>query len=147
MVSAMSSTKGDRVERECINRLRDLGLKIMRAPSSGSATTRDLPDVLAGDGEGIIIAGEVKAGGGERLYLEGKEVSALVRFARGFHPDAVPLIVTRWDRDTNFYVRHAEDERLHRTDSGKVRAKKETCAEEWRTVEDFLTRGGEIRTD
>lgn len=143
----MSSTKGDRVEREFINLLRDLGLKIMRAPSSGSATTRDLPDVLAGNGEGIILAGEVKAGGGDRLYLEEEEVDALLRFARGFHPDTVPLIVTRWDRDTNFYVRHAEDERLHRTDSGKVRAKKETCAEEWRTVEDFLALGVEIRAD
>mgnify|MGYP006291759107 CR=1 FL=1 len=143
----MSSTKGDRVEREFINLLRDLGLKIMRAPSSGSATTRDLPDVLAGNGEEILIGCEVKASGGDRLYIEEHEVEALKRFTAGFHPDCVPLLVTRWDQDTNFYVRHAEDERLHRTDSGKTRAKKSVCAEEWRTLEDFITLGLEIRRD
>lgn len=146
MVRAMGN-KGDRGERELVNLLRDLDFKIMRAPSSGSATTRDLPDVLAGNGEGILIACEGKFWADGTHYFSEEEVAALKRFAFGFHPQCKPLLATRWNRDKTWYVRHADDARLHVTDGGNVRAKKETCTEEWRTLEDFLALGEEIRGD
>ena len=139
--------KGTRIEREFVNLLRDLGFEIMRAPASGAATDRDLPDVLAGNGEGVIVATEVKGWKDGTHYFDEAEVAALGRFARGFHPACVPLLVTRWNQDTNFYVRQVGDARLHTTDAGNVRAKKETCTEEWRTVEGFLALGEEVRTD
>lgn len=135
----MSGQKGTRIEREFVQLLRDLGFTIIRAPASGAANKDDLPDVLAGNGRDCILAVELKAWKGHRAeYFEEAEVASLVSFARGFHPDTVPLLGTRWNQDTNFYVKHAMDERLHRTDSGNVRAKKEVCQEEWHTLEDFL---------
>lgn len=45
---AASGKKGASYERELVDRLRDAGYGALRLPSSGSATERDLPDVLAG---------------------------------------------------------------------------------------------------
>jgi len=39
---------GDNYERELVNSLDAVGIPSMRAPSSGSATERELPDVIAG---------------------------------------------------------------------------------------------------
>lgn len=39
---------GDRYERELVNTLTTVGMAALRAPSSGSATDRELPDVLVG---------------------------------------------------------------------------------------------------
>jgi ABC-type phosphate/phosphonate transport system substrate-binding protein len=44
----MSQAKGDRRERELVNRLDEAGFAVMRAPASRSAPDRELPDVLAG---------------------------------------------------------------------------------------------------
>lgn len=139
----MSSTKGSRVERELVNLLRDLGFKIMRAPSSGAATSRDLPDVLAGNGDGLLIAMEVKAWAEGTHYFSEEEVAALQSFASGFHPHCIPLLVTRWNRDTHFYLARPDAEALHRTDSGNVRAKKQVCQAEWEALEDYVSRNWE----
>ncbi len=48
----------------------------MRAPASGSATERELPDVLSGDGE-TFDAIEAKSSAGDPIYLTGEEVEAL----------------------------------------------------------------------
>jgi len=139
----MSASKGSRVERELVNLLLDLGFEIMRAPSSGAATSRDLPDVLAGNGDGLIVAVELKAWKDGTHYFDEEEVAALQRFANGFHPDTVPLLGTRWNQDTRFYVARPDAEALHRTDSGNVRAKKEVAREEWETLEDYVSRNWE----
>ena len=41
----MSQAKGDRRERELVNALDEAGFAVMRAPASGAATDRELPDV------------------------------------------------------------------------------------------------------
>ena len=67
-----SNRKGDRRERELVNRLDEAGFAVMRAPASGSATDRELPDVLAGDG-GTFYAIEAKSttdGGNYRVKKE-----------------------------------------------------------------------------
>ena len=46
----MSKT-GSKEERDLVNMLWDVGFAAMRAPASGGATKRPLPDVLAGNGE------------------------------------------------------------------------------------------------
>ena len=66
----MSNAKGDRRERELVNALDERGFAVMRAPASGSATDRDLPDVLAGDGE-TFYAIEAKSSAGAPIYLDG----------------------------------------------------------------------------
>jgi len=120
----MSSAKGDRRERELVNELDGAGFAVMRAPASGSATERDLPDVLAGDGS-TFYAIEAKSSAGDPIYLSGEEVEALVYFARNF--GAKPRIGVRFDRE-DWYFFHPDD--CHRTDGGNYRVKRETALAE-----------------
>ncbi|ELY65706.1 Holliday junction resolvase Hjc [Natrinema versiforme] len=117
----MSQAKGDRRERELVNELDGAGFAVMRAPASGSATERELPDVLAGDGE-QFYAIEAKSSSGDPIYLTGEEVEALTFFARNF--GAKPRIGVRFDRE-DWYFFHPGD--LHVTDGGNYRVKKETA--------------------
>lgn len=117
----MSQAKGDRRERELVNELDGAGFAVMRAPASGSATERELPDVLAGDGE-QFYAIEAKSSAGDPIYLTGEEVEALTFFARNF--GAKPRIGVRFDRE-DWYFFHPAD--LHVTDGGNYRVKKETA--------------------
>jgi Holliday junction resolvase len=134
----VSNSKGDRRERELVNRLDGAGFAVMRAPASGSATERELPDALAGDGE-VFYAIEAKSSSGNPIYLTGEEVEALVFFAQNF--GAKPRIGVRFDRE-DWYFFHPSD--LYVTDGGNYRVKKATALE---TGTDFdeLT-GGSSRT-
>ena len=113
-----SNAKGDRRERELVNALDDAGFAVLRAPASGSATARELPDVLAGDGASFYAV-EAKSSAGDPIYLTGEEVAALVYFARNF--GANPRIAARFDRE-DWYFFHPGD--LHTTDGGNYRIKK-----------------------
>ena len=120
----MSNAKGDRRERELVNRLDEAGFAVMRAPASGSATERELPDVLAGDGI-AFYAIEAKSSSGDPIYLTGEEVEALVYFSQNF--GAKPKIGVRFDRE-DWYFFHPAD--VYQTDGGNYRVKKETALEE-----------------
>lgn len=96
-----ANRKGDRRERELVNLLDDAGFAVMRAPASGSATERELPDALAGDGQNFYAL-EAKASSGDPIYLSEEEVKALAYFGVNF--GATPLIASRFDyRDWNFF--------------------------------------------
>ena len=120
---ANSNEKGDRRERELVNELDAAGFAVMRAPASGSATERELPDVLAGDGE-VFYAIEAKSSSGQPIYLDGEEVEALLFFARNF--GAKPRIGVRYDRE-DWYFFHPGDDAVHVTDGGNYRVKHETA--------------------
>ncbi|MHB9287282.1 Holliday junction resolvase Hjc [Halobacteriales archaeon Cl-PHB] len=121
---AGANTKGDRRERELVNRLDEAGFAVMRAPSSGSATDRELPDVLAGNGDNFYAI-EAKSSSGDPIYLDNEEVYALVHvFAKNF--GAVPRIGVRFDRE-DWYFFHPSD--VHETDGGNYRVKKELALE------------------
>jgi len=127
-----SNRKGDRRERELVNRLDGAGFAVMRAPASGSATDRELPDVLAGDGD-VFYAIEAKSSSGQPIYLSGEEVEALIYFARNFGAKA--RVAVRFDRES-WYFFHPGD--LHVTDGGNYRVKKETALAEGEDVESFV---------
>jgi Holliday junction resolvase len=128
---ANSNAKGNRRERELVNLLDECGFAVMRAPASGSATERELPDVLAGNGD-VFYAIEAKASSGRPIYLTGEEVEALVYFARNF--GAKPRIAVRFDRE-DWYFFHPAD--LHITDGGNYRVKKETALAEGEDIEEL----------
>ncbi len=127
-----SNRKGDRRERELVNELDSAGFAVMRAPASGSATERELPDVLAGDGEDFYAI-EAKSSSGDPIYLDGEEVAALVYFARNF--GAKPRVGVRFDRE-DWYFFHPGD--LHETDGGNYRVKKETALAEGTDFEEIV---------
>ena len=133
---ANSNAKGDRRERELVNELDDREFAVMRAPASGSATERELPDVLAGNGD-LFYAIEAKSSSGDPIYLTGEEVEALVYFSRNF--GAKPRIGVRFDRE-GWYFFHPAD--LHVTDGGNYRVKKETALADGTDMEE-LTGGPE----
>ena len=118
---ANSNAKGDRRERELVTALDEAGFAVMRAPASGSATERELPDVLAGDG-GTFYAIEAKSSAGDPIYLSGEEIEALVYFARNF--GANPRVGVRFDRE-DWYFFHPGD--LYETPGGNYRVKKGTA--------------------
>ncbi|WP_248518021.1 Holliday junction resolvase Hjc [Salinarchaeum laminariae] len=131
----MSNAKGDRRERELVNELDAIGFAVMRAPASGSATERELPDVLAGDGE-AFYAIEAKSSAGDPIYLTGEEIEALIYFAQNF--GARPRVAARFDREA-WYFFHPAD--LYATDSANRRVKKETALEDGETMDDLVAHG------
>ena len=128
----MSHAKGDRRERELVNQLDAAGFAVMRAPASGSATDRDLPDVLAGD-DGRFYAIEAKSSAGDPIYLSGEEVEALIYFAQNFGAKA--RIAVRFDRE-DWYFFHPGD--LYTTDGGNYRVKKETALADGTDFEELV---------
>jgi len=136
-----ANRKGDRRERELVNRLDESGFAVMRAPASGSATDRELPDVLAGDGE-RFYAIEAKASSGRPIYLSGEEVEALIYCARNFGAKA--RIGVRFDRE-DWYFFHPGD--LHVTDGGNYRVKKETALADGVDFEEFVGHSAKTTLD
>ncbi|AGN01719.1 Holliday junction-type resolvase [Salinarchaeum sp. Harcht-Bsk1] len=131
----MSNAKGDRRERELVNELDATGFAVMRAPASGSATERELPDVLAGDGE-AFYAIEAKSSAGDPIYLTAEEVEALIYFAQNF--GARPRVAARFDRE-DWYFFHPDE--LHSTASANRRVKKEFAIESGETLEELAASG------
>ena len=127
-----ANRKGDRRERELVNQLDAAGFAVMRAPASGSATDRDLPDVLAGD-DGRFYAIEAKSSSGDPIYLSGEEVEALIYFAQNFGAKA--RIAVRFDRE-DWYFFHPGD--LYTTDGGNYRVKKETALADGTDFEELV---------
>lgn len=123
---------GDQYERDLVNALDACGFVAMRAPSSGSATARDLPDVLAlrpDYGDGMIherpvgypatyaLAVEVKATSATTAYADAGEVEALVEFAED--AGGIPFVGARFKRQgkrTPFYLVPPDECRM--TDGG-----------------------------
>lgn len=128
----MSQSKGDRRERELVNALDDAGFAVMRAPASGSATQRELPDVLAGNGE-EFFAIEVKSSSEKPIYLTGEEVEALIYFSRNFGANA--RIGVRFDREDWYFFHPGE---LHVTDGGNYRVKKEYARSDGTSLADLV---------
>lgn len=133
-----SGSRGAARERELVNRFDAAGWGALRLPSSGSATARELPDVLAGRPVEAtpkagwthpkptrtyarLWAAELKSGAQTTLYVDAQEVDALRAFAETW--GARPLLGARYtfgsgehyDR-TDTYLIKPEDAR--RTDGG-----------------------------
>ncbi len=137
----MSSRKGDRRERELVNLLDEAGFAVMRAPASGSATERDLPDVLAGDGD-RFFAVEAKSSADDVIYLSGEEVESLVYFARNFGAKA--RIGVRFDQE-DWYFFHPSD--LYTTDGGNYRVKRETALADGADFDELTGHSSQVRLD
>lgn len=119
---AASSRKGARYVRECINAFVDAGWGAMAAPASGSATERDLPDLVAGRQVFAVTATKLyaiehKCGDATTLYVDADEVDALEAFCERF--GATPLLGARFTTQTTgkeHYLVRPEDAR--QTDDG-----------------------------
>jgi Holliday junction resolvase len=79
----MSYSKGARRERELLSELNKNGYVGLRAPSSGSTTQRELPDIIAGK-DGFCLAIEVKASSKDKIYVDKTEIEDLKIFSEAF---------------------------------------------------------------
>ncbi|MFB6113301.1 MAG: Holliday junction resolvase Hjc [Halodesulfurarchaeum sp.] len=125
-----ANRKGDRRERELVNALDEMGFAVMRAPASGGATPRELPDVLAGNGT-VFYAIEAKSSSEQPIYLTTTEVEGLVYFAKNF--GAKPRIGARFDRE-DWYFFHPDD---LLTDQGAYRVKREVATASGESMADL----------
>ena len=87
--------QGSKEERELVNKLWDAGFAAMRAPASGGATKRPLPDVLAGNGN-LYLAIEVKSSRLEHIYIDNEKIENLIKFSEIFN--AKPYIGAKFIR-------------------------------------------------
>jgi len=106
-----SQQKGNRRERELANKFSADGFAVIRAPASGSATPRELPDLFAGNAN-VLVAIEAKTTAADRIYVGKEEVTALEFFADSFR--ALPRIGARFDyEDWYFFAPRS----LHETEN------------------------------
>lgn len=118
-------SSGDRYERHLALALFEAGRGAMRAPSSGSATDRDLPDIIAG--KPVVANGdtfsevwviELKSTSATTAYADSQEIEDLVAFADEFGGRA--LMAGKFKRPggarSPFYLVEPED--CRRTDGG-----------------------------
>jgi len=83
LLSMNSKTKGYRYERELVRRFWEAGFGVIRAPTSGGATSRALPDIVAGNGR-VYYAIEVKMRRKLPVYIQEEQVEEIREFSRRF---------------------------------------------------------------
>ena len=111
-----------RYERQLANHLDNLGYHVVRAPSSGGGTKRDLPDLFWSKSDENAVAAELKTTSKDKAYYTFEEVDALCEFATAFN--AYPRLVARFKGDTAYYVENPAE--LYRTEEGNYRMTRET---------------------
>lgn len=75
--------KGSAEERDLVHKLWERDFAAMRAPASGGATKKPLPDVVAGNGK-IYLAIEVKTTTKDRIYIDYPQIDDLQEFSDKF---------------------------------------------------------------
>jgi len=106
---------GSNYERTLARHLDSEGYHVMRAPSSGGATKRELPDLFWASHFTDPVAAELKATSQNVAYYDPDEIDALVSFSRSF--GAQSWLVARYKGDTRYYAYRIDDAR--QTESGR----------------------------
>lgn len=111
--------KGSAEERDLVHKLWDKNFAAMRAPASGGATKRPLPDVLAGNGN-IYLAIEVKTTTKDKIYIDSPQMDALCEFCDIF--GAIPYLGIKFKYTKWLFL---APETIDRTKSNNYRVEKE----------------------
>ncbi len=113
------SKKGSREERELVKILWDADCAAMRAPASGGATKKPLPDVIAGNGK-VYLAIEVKSTSADRIYIKAQKIDALREFSEIF--GAEPYVGAKFKREKWRFISVSN---LHKTKQENYRLDKD----------------------
>ena len=116
--------RGYDAERSLVRKLRSLGFKAVRVPSS-APSSEPLPDIFA-TLDDCILAVEVKASSGDRVYFNSNQVKKLFEFLGIFsiYREKVALLAGKFPYRWVFRrVEEADDYVLHKSDKGNIRLK------------------------
>lgn len=133
------SKKGSREERELVKMLWEADCAAMRAPASGGATKKPLPDVLAGNGE-IYLAIEVKSTSQDRIYIDSGKINALLEFSQKF--GAQPFVGAKFKRKKWRFI---SIEHLYKTKKENYRVDKELAFKKGVELDELLGKSKQIK--
>ena len=134
----MSKT-GSKEERELVNKLWESGFAAMRAPASGGATKRPLPDVIAGNGK-LYLAIEVKSTKLDHIYIDNLKIANLLEFSEIF--GAKPYIGAKFTRQPWRFIK-IED--LHITRSKNYRVNRELAFTKGLDFEEVIEKSKQVK--
>ncbi len=123
--------KGSAEERDLVHKLWERNFAAMRAPASGGATKRPLPDVLAGNGK-LYLAIEVKTTTKDKVYIDSSQIEELCEFSKIFGATAyigVRFKYTKW-----LFI---EPERTPRTKNGNYKVEKDYVLEKGLEIDEI----------
>ncbi|MCC7553900.1 MAG: Holliday junction resolvase [Methanobacteriaceae archaeon] len=124
--------KGYSEERDLVLKLWEHNFAAMRAPASGGATKRPLPDIIAGNGE-IYLAIEVKTTTKEKIYIDSLQVDGLCEFSDTF--GALPYIGVKF-KYTKWLFLKPED--IERTKSNNFKIEKDIALEKALEIDEIV---------
>ncbi|HTX60805.1 MAG TPA: Holliday junction resolvase Hjc [Methanobacterium sp.] len=133
------SKKGSREERELVRMLWDADCAAMRAPASGGATKKPLPDVIAGNGD-IYLAIEVKSTSAERIYIDSAKIAALQEFSTIF--GAQPYVGAKFKREKWRFI---SVEHLYKTRNENYRVDKELAFHKGVELEELIGKSKQVK--
>jgi len=131
--------KGSAEERDLVHKLWDKNFAAMRAPASGGATKRPLPDVLAGNGK-IYLAIEVKTTSKEKIYIDSPQIDGLCEFCDLFGAEpylGVKFKFTKW--------LFLPPDKIDRTRSNNYRVEKEVALEKGLELDEIIGRDKQVK--
>ena len=131
--------KGSAEERDLVHKLWDLGFAAMRAPASGGATKKPLPDVIAGNGK-IYLAIEVKTTTKDKVYIDAPQIEALIEFAETFGATSyvgVKFKYTKW-----YFV---ATENLQTTRTGNYKVEKDFVIEHGLEIDEIAGKNRQMK--
>lgn len=132
--------KGATYERKLSNAFEAAEWGVLRTGGSGAGTSDDRPDVVAGDGETLLVI-EAKFASSRNIYLEGQEIRQITNLAAAFGGTAA--IFPRWNTrkvdaiDTaDWFV--VSPHHIPQTDGGRYALNCEKIAEEFPTMSEIV---------
>ncbi len=131
--------KGSAEERDLVHKLWDKNFAAMRAPASGGATKKPLPDVLAGNGK-IYLAIEVKTTTKEKIYIDSPQIDALCEFCDIF--GAVPYLGMKFKYTKWLFL---PPDTIDRTKNNNYRVEKDVALEKGLELDEILGRDKQVK--
>ena len=123
--------KGSAEERDLVHKLWDRHFAAMRAPASGGATKKPLPDVIAGNGK-IYLAIEVKTTTKDKVYIDSTQIDELCEFSNIF--GATPYIGVRFKYTKWLFL---EPKNTPRTRNGNYKVEKDYALEKGLEIDEI----------
>lgn len=131
--------KGSAEERDLVHKLWDNNFAAMRAPASGGATKKPLPDVIAGNGK-IYLAIEVKTTTKDKIYIDYPQIDALVEFSNIF--GATPYLGMKFKYTKWLFL---SPDILEKTRNGNYKITKDYSLEKGLELDEIIGRDRQVK--